>query len=450
MEPWLGECYGNPSGSHSVARVARAVVDEARDMVAQVLGTTPGDVVFTSSGTEAANLAILGRVRAAPGPVVVSAIEHHCVLNAALAAQRHGSAEARVVGVGKDGVIDLAALSGALDRSVSLVSVQLVNNEVGTLQPFEEVARLVRRRAPGAALHSDVVQAVPWYDVSLLAAPADMVSISAHKFGGPQGVGALALRRPVKLEPLLFGGPQERERRAGTHNVAGIVGLAAALVATVAERESVAARVRALRDELCAGLLARVPGSKETAPGQDKAPGHCHLVIEGIESEALLMVLDSYGVAASAGSACASGAMEPSHVLQAMGYSEREAMGALRLTLGHTTTAEEVHTALRAVPEAVERLRAGGGRPGSARILSGAGAGAVSRNLSSAGGVPGGAGGVPGAPGWVSAGSSGCRTMNRVHFAPPNDAGVPPESPSAPRTTSLTRVPSPAGRTGAI
>ncbi|MDA8300033.1 MAG: cysteine desulfurase family protein [Actinomycetota bacterium] len=372
MEPWLGGRYGNPSGSHSVARAARAAVDEARDVVAHVLGTAPGDVVFTSGGTEAANLAVLGRVRAAPGPLVVSAIEHHCVLNAALAAERHGSGEARVVGVGKDGVMDLAALSGALDRSVSLVSVQLVNNEVGTLQPFDEVARLVRRRSPGAVLHTDAVQAVPWYDVSLLAAQADIVSISAHKFGGPQGAGALAFRRPVRLEPLFFGGPQERERRAGTHNVAGIVGLAAALVATLAERESAVARVGALRKELCAGLLAGVPGSRETAPGQEKAPGHCHLVIEGIESEALLMLLDGSGVAASAGSACASGAMEPSHVLRAMGYSEPEAMGALRLTLGHTTTAEEVRTALRAVPEAVERLRAGGGRPNSAGGAPGA------------------------------------------------------------------------------
>jgi cysteine desulfurase len=256
----------------------------------------------------------------------------------------------------------MAALSDALDRSVSLVSVQLVNSEVGTLQPLEEVARLVRRRAPRAVLHTDAVQAVPWYDVSRLAAQADMVSISAHKFGGPQGAGALAFRRPVGLEPLLVGGPQERERRAGTLNVAGIVGLAAALAASSQERERASAQVRALRDELCAGLLAAVPGSQETAPGQEKAPGHCHLVIEGVESEALLMLLDGYGIAGSAGSACASGAMEPSHVLRAMGYSEDEAMGALRLTLGHTTTAEEVSAALHAVPEAVERLRAGADR----------------------------------------------------------------------------------------
>lgn len=360
MEPWLGDRFGNPSGAHSVARAARGALDEARDVIAAVLGTAPGDVVFTAGGTEAANLAVLGRAHAAPGAVVVSAIEHHAVLNAALAAERYGLGEARVVPVGKDGLVDLEALARALDKSVSLVSVQLVNNEVGTLQPLAAVARLVRRRAPGAVVHTDAVQAVPWYDIADLGAGADMVSISAHKFGGPQGTGALAFRRKISLEPLIFGGPQERERRAGTHNVAGVVGMAAALRATVEEMEVVARRVKALRDTLCAGLLGAIPGAHETAPGQEKAPGYCHLVIEGIESEALLMVLDGFGVAASAGSACASGAMEPSHVLTAMGYSEREAMGALRLTLGHTTSAQDVDKGLREVPLAVQALRSGG------------------------------------------------------------------------------------------
>ena len=358
MEPWLnGGSFGNPSGSHWAARAARAAVDEARDVVADALGTRPGDVVFTAGGTEAANLAVLGRLHAAPGPVAVSAIEHHCVINAALAAERSGLGTVRVVGVGKGGVIDLDALAGALDKDVSLVSVQLVNNEVGTLQPLADVVRVVRRRAPRAVLHTDAVQAVGWYDVAELSAGAEMVSISAHKFGGPQGVGALALGRPVALSPIAFGGPQERERRAGTHNVPGIVGMAAALRWAMEHRASEGRRVRPLCDRLRAGLLQGVPGAQETAPGQDKAPGHCHLVVEGVESEALLMLLDDCGVAASAGSACASGAMEPSHVLLAMGYSEAQAMGALRLTLGHTSTAADVEAALRAVPACVARLR---------------------------------------------------------------------------------------------
>jgi cysteine desulfurase len=364
MAPWLVTGRpGNPSGTHWAARAALQAVDEARDKVAGILGTAPGDVVFTAGGTEAANLAVLGRARATPGAVVVSAVEHHAVARAAQAAQRAGLCELRTISVHHDGLIDLHALGAALDSSVSLVSVQLVNNEVGTLQPLADVARLVRRRAPGAVLHTDAVQAVAWYDVAQLAAGADLISISAHKFGGPQGVGALAFRRPVNVEPLVYGGPQERERRAGTHNVAGIAGLGAALEASARERAGATERARRLRHKLCAGLLAAIPGARETAVGPERAPGHCHLVIDGLESEALLVMLDDYGVAASAGSACASGAMEPSHVLTAMGYSPREALGALRLTLGHASTEAEVDLALRAIPEAVARLRARGPGP---------------------------------------------------------------------------------------
>jgi len=364
MTPWLSGRFGNPSGLHSVARAALEAVDEARDNIAFFLGSD--DIVFTGSGSEAANLAVLGRARAHPGPVVVSAIEHHCVLHAAEAAERSLGVPVRVVGVTSDGVIDLDALSAALDRSVSVVSVQLVNSEVGTIQPLHEVARLVRRRAPGAVLHTDAVQAVPWLDVAQLAEVADLVSISGHKFGGPQGIGALAFNRAVKLEPLIYGGPQERERRAGTHNVAGIIGMAAALEATTGERGAACERVSRLRDQLAAGLLNSIPEAAETASAQPRAPGHCHLLVEGVESEALLMLLDSYGVAASAGSACASGALEPSHVLIAMGYSPGQALGALRLTLGHASTEADVELALRAVPDAVSRMR-GAGSSGLAR-----------------------------------------------------------------------------------
>lgn len=357
MEPWLGPLYGNPSGAHALARAARRAVDEARDRLAELLGARAGDVVFAGSGTEAANLAVLGRAAAVPGPVVVSAVEHHCVLHAAGAAARLVGSEVRQVPVGPDGALDLEALSRALDRSVSVVSVQLVNNETGVVQPFDEVARLVRRRSPRAALHTDAVQAAPWYDITEMAAGADMVSISAHKFGGPQGVGALGFRNAVEVAPLTFGGPQERERRAGTHNVAGIVGMAAALDDVAREREQVASRVAGLRDRLRHGLLSSVPGAVETAPGRPKAPGHCHLLIDGVESEALLVLLDDSGVAASAGAACASGAMEPSHVLTAMGYSPVAAMGALRLTLGRSSSQADVELALGAVPRAVGLLR---------------------------------------------------------------------------------------------
>jgi len=364
MAPWLSGLAGNPSGGHLEARRARLVVDEARDVTAKALGTAPGDVVFTASGTEAANLAVLGRALARPGPIVVSAIEHHSVLQAARAAERLAGCPVRLAPVGRDGLIDLVALGALLDRDVSVVSVQLVNNEVGTVQPLDDVARLVRRRSPGAALHTDAVQAIAWYDVAHLARGADMVSVSAHKFGGPQGVGALAFRRPVEVASIVHGGPQERERRAGTHNVAGIAGMAAALHALGSSRSGAATRVAALRDRLLAGILGSVPAAEETARGQAKAPGHCHVVVHGTESEALLVLLDEQGVAASAGAACASGAIEPSHVLVAMGYSRADALGALRLTLGHTTTGDEVDLALRAIPGSVSRLLTAG-RPAS-------------------------------------------------------------------------------------
>ncbi len=357
---WSGERFGNPSGPHSVAAAARAALDDARDVVSTALGTAPGDVVFTSGGTESDNLAVLGRALAVPGAVVVSAVEHHAVLGAAKAAARWAGCPVRTVGTDSDGRVDLAQLADALDASVSIVSVQLVNNEVGTVQPFAEVAHLVRRRAPQAVLHTDAVQAAPWYDLAEMGYGADLVTISAHKFGGPQGAGALAFRRPVELAPLTFGGPQERERRAGTQDVAGAVGLAAAMSWLRREMSAERRRVTLLRDRLASGLLAAVEGARVTAAAVPRAPGHCHLTVEGVDSEELLFLLDSYGVRASAGSACASGALEASHVLTAMGTPPALARGALRLTLGHSSTEADVDLALEAVPRAVSRLREAG------------------------------------------------------------------------------------------
>ena len=234
----------------------------------------------------------------------------------------------------------------------------LANNEVGTLQPLADVADLVRRRAPGAAVHTDAVQAFSWLDVAALAGPADLVAVSAHKFGGPKGVGALVVRRGVALAPLLHGGGQERDRRSGTHNVAGIVGMAAAMAATVAGRAATVERVGALRDRLADGLVATVPDLVVTAAGAPKIAGTCHVTIGGIESEALLVLLDGAGVYAAAGSACASGAVDPSHVLAAMGVPADRAAGALRLSLGPETTDADVDLALAVIPPAVARLRA--------------------------------------------------------------------------------------------
>jgi cysteine desulfurase len=354
MLPFLSERFGNPSGSHSVARSARLAVDEARDVVAATLGAQPGEVVFTAGGTEADNLAIAGVIAERGGVPVCTAVEHHAVLHACLA---HGG---EVVAVGSDAIVDLDALAATLERlgeRASVVSVMLANNEVGTVEPLAEVASLVRQRAPRALVHTDAVQAFPWLDVATLSAPADLVSVSAHKFGGPKGVGALVVRGDARLRPILHGGGQERDRRSGTHNVAGIVGMAAAAKATAASRAETVAGVGALRDRLADGLLGAGLSAMETGRRETKVAGNCHLRFPGTESEALLVLLDELGVCASAGSACASGAIEASHVLVAMGLSSEEASSSIRFSLGATTTLDEVELALTAVPKAVGQLR---------------------------------------------------------------------------------------------
>jgi cysteine desulfurase len=352
MLPYFSERFGNASGSHVMAREARKALDEARDIVAECLGARPGEIVFTAGGTEADNLAIAGRHAAHPGVAICTAVEHHAVLHACGALP-----DARVAPVGADGVVDLDALADMLDPSVSVVSVMLANNEVGTIQPLADVADAVRAATPDAVLHTDAVQAFSWLDVARLASPADLVAVSAHKFGGPKGVGALVVRDGVTVEPIIRGGGQERDRRSGTYNVAAIVGMAAAMQATVANRAASVERVAALRDRLADGLLAAVPHASETGQRANKVAGNCHLCFEGVESEALLVLLDGAGVCAAAGSACTAGAVEPSHVLTAMGVPPEQAVGALRLSLGSTTTEADVDLALEAIPPAVERLR---------------------------------------------------------------------------------------------
>ena len=365
MLPYLTEHFGNPSGSHRVARRARLAIDEARDDMARCLGCRPGEIVFTSGGTEADNLAVLGVPASGRGTVLCSAVEHHAVRNACAA--RGGT----TVAVHRDGVVDLDALAGALGPEVGLVSVMLVNNEVGTVQPLADVAALVRALCPGALVHTDAVAAVGWLDVAADAAVADLVSVSAHKFGGPKGVGALVVRDGARLAPVLFGGTQERGRRPGTHDVAGIVGMAAALRVATDARPLTAGRVARQRARLADGLVGSIGDVRETvgepggaargAPadhGGAKAASSCHLLVAGVDQEELLVLLDDEGVCASAGSACASGALEPSHVLLAMGLNPDQAKTGIRFSLGYTTTDDEIDHVLAVMPKVVERLRA--------------------------------------------------------------------------------------------
>ena len=349
MMPFFSERFANPSGSHRFARDARRAIDEARDCVAELIGVGPGEVIFTGCGTESDNTVLAG----VAGAAVCSAAEHHAVLHPI----EHRS-DGIVVGVDATGHVDLERLAAACDRpEVSIVSVMAVNNEVGTVTDMAAVAAVVRARAPQALFHTDAVQAPCWLDLRPVASVVDAMSLSAHKFGGPKGVGVLTLRNGVDVEPLIVGGGQERERRSGTHNVAGIAGLTAALAETDAGRTDENRRLARLRDDLVDGLVGALDGVIETVPRDRKVAGSAHVCLDGIENEALLFLLDEAGVCASAASACASGAMEPSHVLAAMGVDRSLALGALRLTLGHTTTTADVERAADVIVESVTRLR---------------------------------------------------------------------------------------------
>lgn len=355
MLPFFTEQYANASGSHRFARQARQAVDEARDVVARVVGCHPNEVVFTGCGTESDNMAVLGAVARHPGVAVCPAVEHHAVLHVVEQLGDRG----RIVGVDRFGRVDLDELVTTLQAApgVAVVSVMAVNNEVGTVTDLAAVAQVVRRHAPNALLHTDAVQAPCWLDLRDLTPHVDLLSLSAHKFGGPKGVGILIERGGPKVDPLIVGGGQERERRSGTHNTAGIVAAAVALELTDRERTGENVRTAALRDDLVAALGARIDGLVETVPPERKVAGSAHVCIVGIESEALLYLLDEAGVCASAASACASGAMEPSHVLAAMDIDRSVALGSLRLSLGHTTTATDVERAVDVIGNAVDQLR---------------------------------------------------------------------------------------------
>lgn len=347
MMPFFSDRFANPSGSHRFARDARRAIDESRDQIAELIGVEPGEVVFVGCGTEADNQVISG----VAGVPVCPVVEHHAVLHPVEA--RGG----RLVGVDAAGHVDLDQLADALDDRVGVVSVMAVNNEVGTITDLAAVAEVVRARAPRAILHTDAVQSACWLDLRTIAPLVDSLSLSAHKFGGPKGVGVLTLRHGVTVDPLLIGGGQERERRSGTHNVAGIAAMTAALTETDAHREIENDRLRTLRDRLVDELSDALDGVIETVPRDRKVAGSAHVCLDGIESESLLYLLDEADVCASAASACASGAMEPSHVLSAMGFGRRLAGGALRMSLGQTTTEADIDRGVEVVAESVRRLR---------------------------------------------------------------------------------------------
>lgn len=357
MLPFFTETGHNPSSLHAEGRQARAGLDRARDRVAEALGVGRKEITFVGSGSEADNQAILGAARAhrARGAHVISTeIEHAAVLHA-LDALRDEGFEVTLLPVDEHGLVDPAAFARALRNDTVLASVMYANNELGVVQPIAALAAAARAR--GVIFHTDAVQAAAWIDVRPRELGVDLLSLSAHKFHGPKGVGVLYVRDGLALQPLVHGGGQEFGRRSGTENVAGIVGLAAALERVVATSAERAERVGRLRDKFERGLRARVPDIRINGAGAPRLPNTSNVSFDGLDSEALLMRFDLEGIAVSAGSACTSGALEPSHVIAALHVDPRWQRGIIRFSLGEGTTEEEIDRVLELVPRITEVLQ---------------------------------------------------------------------------------------------
>jgi cysteine desulfurase len=360
MLPYLKEGFGNPSSSHSYGRVARAALDDAHDRVASRLNGQAREIVFTSGGTEANNLALKGAAwagKARGHRIVSTAVEHHAVGHTLRYLEKFGF-EVVELPVDRYGRVDPDQVDAAITDKTILVSVMLANNEVGTIQPVTEIGRRVQAHK-GVLFHVDAVQAAPYVDIDVGALGVDLLSLAAHKFEGPKGIGALYVRHGTHILAQQQGGTQERYRRAGTENVPGAVGFATAYELCCLERPETARRLRRQRDRLKAAVLA-VDGVELTGHPRERLPGLLSIVVRDADGSAIAMSLDLEGIACSVGSACTTGSTEVSHVLTAMGYPEEEARGALRLSLGRTTTDDEVDLACDVVPRVVASMRVGG------------------------------------------------------------------------------------------
>ncbi len=358
MLPWLSQHYGNPSSIYGIGREGRAALEEARAQVARGLNAQPGEVFFTACGTESDNWAIKGIAHAlrpkGKRHIITTAIEHHAVLHACATLEKEGFS-VTYLPVDRDGLVSVNAVERALGPETALVTVMFANNEIGTIQPVAEIGALCRRK--GVLFHTDAVQAVGHLPIDVEAMNIDLLSLSAHKFHGPKGVGALYIRRGIPFPvTLLDGGGQERGRRAGTENVAGIVGMGEALAEALENLPEKTSRVTAMRDRLIAELT-KLPKTRLNGHPDRRLPGNCNLSFEGVEGEALLLLLDNHDICASSGSACTSGSLDPSHVLLAIGLPHEVAHGSLRLSIGDQNTPDEMEEIIRVVPQVVARLR---------------------------------------------------------------------------------------------
>jgi cysteine desulfurase len=362
MLPYLTAAWGNPSSIYFEAREARKGLDAARRAVAEVLGARPQEIIFTSGGSESDNLALRAvayGARRRGNHIITTAIEHHAVLHEAERLEQEGF-RVTYLPVDREGFVDLAALERALDGETTLVSVMYANNEVGTIEPIEEVVRIVKARDPHIVVHSDAVQAAGYLDINVDRLGLDLMSLAGHKIYGPKGVGVLYVRTRTPFVPQTLGGSQEKNRRAGTENVAGAIGMATALRLAEEERATRIERLQPLRDSLLGEVPRRIPGTHVTGP-VDRArrlPASFSCCFERVEGEAVLLQLDLNGISASSGSACTTASLEPSHVLLAMHVSQELARGSLRLSLGKDNTMQEMERVIELLPRAVERLRA--------------------------------------------------------------------------------------------
>lgn len=358
MIPAFTTYYGNPSSLHEFAREAEQLLITARADVAAVIGAKPDEIIFTGGGSESDNMALRGVVAANKKKgkhVITSAVEHHAVLYTLQAMEREGIVDLTILPVDEFALVSAQSVADAIREDTVLVSIMFANNEVGTINPIAEIGKICRDK--GVVFHTDAVQATGHVPIDVVKMNIDLLSISAHKFHGPKGVGVLYLRKGIRIPSLIIGGGQEKKRRAGTENVPGIVGLAVALKHANEHMEENAIRVGALRDKLLKGIAERIPDVKLNGHPTLRLPNNVNYSIRYIEGESILLMLDINGIAASSGSACTSGSLDPSHVLLAMGLPHEIAHGSLRLTLSEFTTEEEIDYVLDLLPQIVQRLR---------------------------------------------------------------------------------------------
>lgn len=357
MLPYLKEEYGNPSTLYKLGREAKIAIEKAREQVAQVIGAKAEEIFFTGSGTEADNMALKGVLYGPAGKgkkhLITTKIEHHAILHTAMALGKEGF-QVTFLDVDKNGRVDLEELKQAITPDTALVSIMAANNEVGTIQPIEEIGKICREK--GVLFHTDAVQAFGHMPLDVNKMNIDLLSLSAHKINGPKGSGALYIRRGLGLRPVIEGGGQERNRRSGTENVAGIVGLGQAAQLAMETMVEESARLNALAKKLTDGVL-QIPETILTGDPENRLPGACSFAISAIEGESLVLYLDMEGICTSTGSACSTGSLDPSHVLMAIGLSHEVSHGSLRVTLGRFNTEEEVDYIIETLPKVVEKLR---------------------------------------------------------------------------------------------